>query len=330
MTDTMNFADLSGKVVYDRDGEKIGEVSQMWLDDVTGQPDWITVRTGLFGMNESFLPCDGLRDGQEGDLRTSYTKQQVKDAPNVHPNAGHLDQDEENRLYRHYGINSQRQSPENKQRKQGMTSQGTRPAEGMAPTPATIATQRTGSPGQAADKTQAAAAPRDVAQRDKAQAVPQMGKETTHPRPETPRAKGAPERDVGRRDDTIIRSEERLRVGLEDHEVGRARLRKYVVTETEQVQVPVTRERVRLEREAITDENRASVTNAQIADQEYEVILHEQRPIVQTETVAVERIRLAKEEYTDTETVSGEVRKERIDIEGVDDERAKDPKNGRR
>ncbi|MFB9904216.1 YsnF/AvaK domain-containing protein [Allokutzneria oryzae] len=116
----------------------------------------------------------------------------------------------------------------------------------------------------------------------------------------------------------MTRSEEHLRVGTEQHEVGRARLRKYVVTETEQVHVPLTREEVRVEREPITEANREQpLSGPEVSEAEHEVTLHEERPVVGTETVPVERVRLEKEQVTDTETVAGEVRKERIDTEGT-------------
>ena len=117
-------------------------------------------------------------------------------------------------------------------------------------------------------------------------------------------------------DDAMTRSEERLQAGTEREEVGRARLRKYVVTEQQQVNVPVEREEVRLEREPITDANRdAAFTGPDLTESEHEVTLHADRPVVDTETVPVERVRLGKERVTDEETVSGEVRKERIEAD---------------
>ncbi|NIH82177.1 DUF2382 domain-containing protein [Amycolatopsis viridis] len=117
-------------------------------------------------------------------------------------------------------------------------------------------------------------------------------------------------------DEAMTRSEERLRVGTERRERGRARLRKYVVTETEQVEVPVTREEVRVEREPITDANREqAMSGPGISEEEHEVTLHEERPVVATEAVPVERVRLAKHQVQDTETVRGEVRKEHIDTD---------------
>ena len=118
-------------------------------------------------------------------------------------------------------------------------------------------------------------------------------------------------------DDAMTRSEEELRVGTETRERGRARLRKYVTTEQQTVTVPVQREEVRVEREPITDANVGNALDGPaISEEEHEVTLHAERPVVTTEAVPVERVRLGKETVTDQETVSGEVRKEQIEVEG--------------
>jgi uncharacterized protein (TIGR02271 family) len=117
-------------------------------------------------------------------------------------------------------------------------------------------------------------------------------------------------------DDAMTRSEERMRVGTERHEVGRARLHKYVVTEEQEVTVPVRKERLRVEREPITDENRDSaMSGPEISEAEHEVTLHEKKPVVETRAEPVERVRMTAEEVTEEEKVRGEVRKERIEAE---------------
>jgi uncharacterized protein (TIGR02271 family) len=119
-------------------------------------------------------------------------------------------------------------------------------------------------------------------------------------------------------DDAMTRSEERLNVGTRREEAGKARLRKYVVTEQQRVQVPVEREEVRVEREPITDRNRgAALDGPAISEDEHVVTLHEERPVVEKEAVPVERVRLATETVTDEETVSADVRKEQIDTDGT-------------
>jgi uncharacterized protein (TIGR02271 family) len=121
-------------------------------------------------------------------------------------------------------------------------------------------------------------------------------------------------------DSAMTRSEEQLRVGTETREAGRARLRKYVVTEYQQVTVPVSHEEVALEREPITGANRGDAYNGPaISEEEHEVTLYAQRPVVGTEAVPVERIKLGTETVTETETVGGDVRKEQIEFDTTED-----------
>jgi uncharacterized protein (TIGR02271 family) len=118
-------------------------------------------------------------------------------------------------------------------------------------------------------------------------------------------------------DEAMTRSEEELRVGTTQREAGRARLRKYVVTENVTKTVPVEREEVRIEREPITDANAGdAMSGPDISDEEHEVVLHEEQPVVEKRVVPQERVRLDKDVHTDEETVSEEVRKERIEADG--------------
>ncbi len=117
----------------------------------------------------------------------------------------------------------------------------------------------------------------------------------------------------------MTRSEERLNVGATTQESGRARLRKYVVTEEQTVTVPVTREEIRIEREPITEANRdQALAGAEISEEEHEVVLHEERVVVNKETVPVERVALGKETVTEQQEVTESVRKEQIDTDGVE------------
>ena len=119
-------------------------------------------------------------------------------------------------------------------------------------------------------------------------------------------------------DDAMTRSEEQLRVGTERVQTGKARLRKYVVTEDVTTTVPVSREEVRIEREPITDGNVGeALSGPAISEEEHEVVLHAERPVVAKEAVPVERVRLDVDTVTDQETVSDTVRKEQIDTDDV-------------
>jgi uncharacterized protein (TIGR02271 family) len=119
-------------------------------------------------------------------------------------------------------------------------------------------------------------------------------------------------------DNAMTRSEEQLRVGTERVEAGRARLRKYVTTETETRTVPVTKETVHVEREPITDANMGNAMDGPaISEEEHEVVLTEERAVVQKEAVPVERVRLDKDTVTENVQVTEEVRKEQIDMDGA-------------
>jgi uncharacterized protein (TIGR02271 family) len=118
-------------------------------------------------------------------------------------------------------------------------------------------------------------------------------------------------------DDAMTRSEEELRVGTQTRERGRARLRKYVTTETQQVTVPVSREEVRVEREPITDANLDAATSGPaISEEEHEVTLREEEVVVDKRAVPKERVRLDTETVTEERQVAEDVRKEQIEVDG--------------
>jgi uncharacterized protein (TIGR02271 family) len=118
-------------------------------------------------------------------------------------------------------------------------------------------------------------------------------------------------------DDAMTRSEEEVSVGTRSREGGRARLRKYVVTEQVTKTVPVRKEMATLETEPITDANVDAATSGKdISDEEHEVVLSEEEVVVDKQTVPKERVRLGKETVTTDQEVTEEVRKERIETEG--------------
>jgi uncharacterized protein (TIGR02271 family) len=244
MTQVTDAYEWRGREVVSGDGDKIGTLEEVYLDTDTGQPEWATVNTGLFGMKQSFVPLADSNP-QGGRVVVPYSKDQVKDAPSVDPD-GELSADEEQQLYRHYGVGDGR--------------------DVSAPT---------------------------TDDRD--------GRDVSGPTT----------------DDAMTRSEEELRVGTSQRERGRARLRKYVVTEEVQRTVPVQREEVRVEREPITEGNAdAAMAGPDISEEEHEVTLHEEEVVVEKRAVPKERVRMTKDTVTDEQTVSDEVRKERIEVEG--------------
>jgi uncharacterized protein (TIGR02271 family) len=272
MTTPERWDNLIGRTAVGADGDKVGRIGQVYVDDVTGHPEWVTVTTGLFGTRESFAPLynSEVRDDQ---VVLAVPKQLVKDAPNVE-NDGHLADAETTALYQHYtGY---------------LNPAGTTAGGGQLP-------DGNGYEGGTAYETSRTEP-----------ALGAQGYDTSGPTT----------------DDAMTRSEERLHVGTENQQVGRARLRKYVVTEHVSTTVPVSHEEVRLEREPITDANRdAALDGPAISEEEHEVTLHAERPVVAKEAVPVERVRLGTQTVTEEQQITEQVRKEQIDSPDIDTSR---------
>jgi uncharacterized protein (TIGR02271 family) len=260
MPDVDTVRSWQGRTMVDRDGDRIGEIDAIYVDDQTGEPEWALINTGFFGSRSTFVPI--AQATARGDqVQVPYEKQLVKDAPNMDPD-GHLSEQEEHELWRHYGLEYG-----------GYAAAGT------------------------------------TGDTDTARATTYEDRDTVG-------------RDVSgpTTDDAMTRSEEELQVGTQTRERGRARLRKQVTTEQQTVTVPVQREEVRVEREPISDANLDAATSGPaISEEEHEVTLHEEEPVVDKRAVPKERVRLDTETVTDERQVSEEVRKEQIEVEGDDD-----------
>jgi uncharacterized protein (TIGR02271 family) len=263
MISTDQLQQVIGSDAIGPDGGKIGTIGQVYLDNATGQPEWATVKTGLFGSSESFVPLSQAEVSGDG-VRLPYDKDRVKGAPSI--DADHeLSEQEENELYSYYGVTTGGQGYET----------------GTTGTYETGTTDTTGTTGTY-------------------EAAGTVGHDTSGPTT----------------DQAMTRSEEQLHVGTERVEAGRARLRKYVVTEQQQVNVPVTREEVQVVREPITEGNYdAAMSGPDLSEEEHEVVLTEERAVVNKETVPVERVRLDTETVTEQQTVSADVRKEQIETD---------------
>ena len=105
MYNEMDIDRIRGAVAYDQSGDRIGNVGEVYLDDQTGQPMWVTVNTGFFGLRTSFVPLEGSRFEDDDRLVLAHDKDRIKDAPNVDED-GHLDRAQEDELYSYYGVGS--------------------------------------------------------------------------------------------------------------------------------------------------------------------------------------------------------------------------------
>src|SRR5918911_712394 len=93
---------LIGGTAYSTDGDKIGSIGTVYLDNASGEPAWVTVKTGLFGSSESFVPLDQAEQTNDG-IRVPYDKERVKNAPNIETDR-ELSEQEEDQLYAYYGL----------------------------------------------------------------------------------------------------------------------------------------------------------------------------------------------------------------------------------
>ncbi|WP_026549514.1 PRC and DUF2382 domain-containing protein [Arthrobacter sp. Br18] len=224
--------------VHTDDGDDLGAVEQIFIDDSTGRPTWILVAAGTPGSAAVLVPAPGATVDSR-TVRVPYSRDLIEGSPRM-PEDGRFGPDEEQQLLRHYGH---------------------------------------GVPAHAGTD-------------DSHDAVPGT-------------------------DTVLTRSEEQLRVGTVTRETGTIRVSKYIVTETVTETFPVRREELRVEHLPMEDAGEATPPDSGVTrigtpfdEGEYEIVLYEERPVVELEIVAVERITLIRETITEAEEVSGEVRKE--------------------
>jgi stress response protein YsnF len=235
-------SELRGTPVYSSDGEKIGDVEEIFYDYSTRQPEWIGIGTGFFGTKRVLVPVEGASGNAEA-FTVAYTKDQVKDSPDI--DSDEISQETEQEIYSYYGLGySERRS------------------ESGLPE---------GTPGRAGHEDEA----------------------------------------------SVTRSEEELQVGKRATESGQARLRKWVESEPAEVDVELRQETARVTREQIDH----PVDEGELGEDEVEMTLRKEQPVVQKQTVAKERVGLEKDVDVERETVRDEVRKERVEVEGDDVDR---------
>jgi uncharacterized protein (TIGR02271 family) len=248
----------SGHVVSS-DGEKIGKVGEVYVDDATGRLSWVTVKTGLFGTRESFVPMDEASISDD-TITVPYEKAMIRDAPHAEPGEP-LSVEQEDELYSYYNV--------------GVTTQA-----------ATHTTTHAAGEGTGAVAGAAAAGG----------AALKAGTKSSNA------------------DGYLTLSEEQLRVGTQRVEAGRARMRKFVVTEQQTVTVPVSHDEVRIVREALQPGEFAG--EATIGEDVIEVALMQDKVLVDKQVVGVEKVKLATQTVTEQRQVTDAVRKEHIEVTG--------------
>jgi uncharacterized protein (TIGR02271 family) len=337
---------LVGQRVLDTEGHNVGKIKQVFLDDQTGRPSWVSVHTGLFGLKETLVPLQGAQPVEE-DIQIPYDKATVKDAPQVDADRHVSPEDEA--LVRDYfarqgGFPRQAQGEE---RLPGGAEEAANDPQGVPlgqempkwlGGPGIAGGDRDDNPGargagghsQFADPREGRGDEPQMHGNGPADAMPGAGPAHTMPPAAHDEAadhhgsEHAAERfggpgGAGTEDMSVLRHEEQVDIGVERRESGQARMRKHVETERFDETVPLHHEELEVERRPITDPSQVTDTGRMEEDEET-FTLHEERPVVSKEEVPVEEIRVRKRDVTREEHVEGELRKERIEFEGDDGE----------
>lgn len=273
-----NIKDLFNATAYDKAGEKLGSVKEVFVDEQSGQPTFVEVNHGLFGMSSSLVPLRG-HDFTGDELKLAFSKDRIENAPDFDSDKP-LTPEAQADIFKHYDLENA----------QDVTTYRDERDERAGVAGAGVAGAGVAGAGAGA-----------------------------HAKDET----AATSSNLTNNEGEVIRSEERLDVNKERVATGEARLRKYVVTDTETVEVPVEREEVRVERTPISEADAANYTGT-IGDngaEEASVTLHEERVNVEKKTVPVEKVNLSKETIKDTETHIEDLRKEQIDTDGITETR---------
>jgi uncharacterized protein (TIGR02271 family) len=229
---------FAGYEVYDPNGEKIGKVDDLFVDE-NDSPEYVGVKMGFLGTSSTLIPTDTITvDESAGRLVTSADKETVKNGPTFDDDR-EITPDFENEVYSYYGL------------------------------------QRT---------------------------------ETTEERG----AYDAYTRESTEEDELRVqRSEEELRAGTREREAGSLNVRKRVVTDRQQIEVPTRREEVTVDRVPVEGE----ASEADIGDDEVRVPVTEEEVVVEKRPVAKEEVRIRKDVVEDAEVVEEDVRKEEVDVD---------------
>jgi uncharacterized protein (TIGR02271 family) len=264
---------FAGYEVYDNSGQKIGKVDDLFVDE-NDNPEYIGVKMGFLGTSSTLIPMDIAQvEDSSSSITVSTEKQRVKDGPTFDDDR-EITPEYEDEVRSYYGVGS------------------------------LTGTQERGSYG--------------AYEEDSGNVGPGMVEGDT----ETGEFRGHPEDDEGVAQSSgsdlededelrVQRSEEELRAGTREREAGALNVRKRVVTERQQMEVPTRREEVSVERVPLEGE----ASEAQIGDDEVRVPVTEEEVVVEKRPVAKEEVRIRKDVVEDTEVVEEDVRKEEVDVD---------------
>ena len=267
----------AGYEVYDRNGEKIGKVDDLFIDE-NDQPEYLGVKMGFLGLEgTSLIPWELTRVNGEGHrIEVSVEKAQVKESPSFNDDRD-ITPEYEERVYSHYGL------------KRGQTG-GERGSYGeyYGDEPGHVG------PGIREGDTETGEF-RGHSEDD--EGVNQSGSDDLEDEDEL----------------RVQRTEEELRAGTREREAGAINVRKRVRTDREQISVPTRHEEVSVERVPVEEGREAS--EGEIGEDEVSMPVVEEEVVVEKRPVVKEELRIRKDVVEDEEVVEEDVRKEEVDVE---------------
>ena len=319
------FAELgeqyAGYAVYDRQGEKIGNVDDIFLDE-NDQPEYIGVKMRFLGTKSTLIPVEVVRvDQQRSRIEVSVDKATAKDGPAFDTDE-EITPEAEERVRRHYGLEGRQGAAQGGgygdyyRNEKDTTS---RPADAAG---ATGEERRSGDRDLDRDREGATTGGTGESRdREGVDTVPgragtgeprDLDRDRAYDRDRGREGLGATARGAGRDEARMQRVEEELRVGTRERETGGTRIRKRVRTVREQARVPIRREEISVERVPVVDRDASQV---EIGDDEIVVPVVEEEIVVEKRPVVKEEIRVRKEVVEGEEIVEEDVRKEEVDID---------------
>jgi uncharacterized protein (TIGR02271 family) len=267
-----------GYEVYDQNGEKIGKVDDLFVDE-SDQPEYIGVKMGLLGMSSTLIPWQlATEDEASRRIEVSVDKETAKNGP-AFDDDQEITPEYENEVYSYYGISRSSGS-------EGSGSYGSYYSEESTEV-------GTVGPGMSMGDTETGEF-REHALTD--EGVNQS------------RGDDLEDEDELR----VQRTEEELKAGTREREAGALNLRKRVRTDREQIEVPTRHEEVSVERVPVSE---GTATEAHIGEDEVSIPVTEEEVVVEKRPVAKEEIRVRKDVVEDTEVVEEDVRREEIEVD---------------
>ncbi|GHD20452.1 DUF2382 domain-containing protein [Nocardiopsis kunsanensis] len=347
MADDLRPENLIGHQLLDGEGHSVGKINQVYLDDRTNEPSWVSVHTGLFGRKETLVPLQGAQPQQE-DLQVPYDKATVKDAPHVESGA-HISPETEAEVRDYYAergtVPDQRGGRHERGQSEGPgtdreSDDSTAPGTGYSEADASMAVgdehAETAPPMAATEPDADATGTEDQITESGMPGVMSAEDARTGPgttgeaaagsarRPDTvptagrtdadqsPGTAGVPYQADSVDDITMTRSEEQVDIGVERVETGQVRMRKYVDDEDFEETVTLRHEELDIERRPVEE---GEGFEAAIAEGEEVFTLYEERVVVSKHQVPVERVHVRKRMVSHEERVQGTRQSERIELE---------------